>query len=163
MPFRFATQRLRLKVLGVAFLLADPAFAQAPGPSAAEEPTTIDAESIEGVSDIEVTARGKAEIRRGDTAIFGDVLRFNRETGRAEGEGGVRLQDGVDRFFGPRMQYNTLDGTGIFEQPGFLLQRDQEARGGAERVELLGKDKFRFFGARFTTSRPGQEDWVLTA
>jgi LPS-assembly protein len=163
MPFRFATQRLRLKVFSVAFLLADPAFAQAPGASAAGEPTTIDAESIEGVSDIEVTARGNAEIRRGDTALFGDVLRFNRETGRAEGEGGVRLQDGVDRFFGPRMQYNTLDGTGMFEQPSFLLQRDQEARGGAERVELLGKDKFRFFGARFTTCRPGQEDWVLTA
>jgi hypothetical protein len=65
MPFRFATQRLRLKALSVAFLMADPAFAQAPGPTAAEEPTTIDAESIEGVSDIEITARGKAEIRRG--------------------------------------------------------------------------------------------------
>jgi LPS-assembly protein len=163
MPFRFATQRLRLKVLSVALLLALPAFAQAPKPRPMDEPTTIDAESIEGVSDIEVTARGTAEIRRGETAIFGDVLRYNRETGRAEGEGGVRLQDGVDRFFGPRMQYNTLDGTGIFEEPTFLLQRDLEARGGAERVELLGKDKFRFFGAHFTTCRPGQEDWVLSA
>jgi LPS-assembly protein len=163
MPFRFATQRVRLKVLGVALLLALPASAQAQKAPAAEEPTTIDAESIEGVSDIEVTARGKAEIRRGDTVIFGDVLRYNRETGNAEGEGGVRLQEGVDRFFGPRMQYNTLDGTGMFEQPSFLLQREREARGGAERVELLGKDKFRFFGAHFTTCRPGQEDWVLSA
>ena len=151
MPFRFATQRVRLKVLGVALLLALPASAQAQKAPAAEAPTTIDAESIEGVSDIEVTARGNAEIRRGDTVIFGDVLRYNRETGNAEGEGGVRLQEGVDRFFGPRMQYNTLDGTGIFEQPSFLLQREREARGGAERVELLGKDKFRFFGAYFTT------------
>jgi LPS-assembly protein len=163
MPFRFATQRWRFKVLGVALLLAAPASAEAQKAPAVETPTTIDAESIEGVSDIEVTARGKAEIRRGDTVIFGDVLRYNRETGNAEGEGGVRLQEGVDRFFGPRMQYNTLDGTGIFEQPSFLLQREREARGGAERVELLGKDKFRFFGAHFTTCRPGQEDWVLSA
>jgi LPS-assembly protein len=163
MPFRFATQPMRLRVLGVALLLADPAFAQAPKPSTVDEPTTIDAESIEGVSDIEVTARGSAEIRRGDTAIFGEVLRFNRETGRTEGEGGVRLTEGVDRFFGSRMQYNTLDGTGVFEAPTFLLQRELTARGGAERVELLGKDKFHFFGARFTTCRPGQEDWVLTA
>ena len=95
--------------------------------------------------------------------IFGDVLRYNRELGRAEGEGGVRMQSGVDRFFGPRMEYNTLDGTGVFEQPTFLLQREQEARGGAERVEFLGRDKFRFLGAHYTTCRPGQEDWVLTA
>ena len=155
MPSRFAT-------LAVAFLVAAPAFAQTQKP-AVQEPTTIDAEVIEGVSDIEVTARGNAEIRRGDTVIFGDVLRFNRELGRAEGDGGVRLQDGVDRFFGPRMQYNTLDGTGFFEQPSFLLQRENQARGGAERVEFLGKDKFRFFGAHYTTCRPGQEDWVLSA
>jgi LPS-assembly protein len=156
MPFRLAT-------LAVTLLVAAPAFGQTQKKPAVQEPTTIDAESIEGVSDIEVTARGNAEIRRGDTVIFGDVLRFNRELGRAEGEGGVRLQDGVDRFFGPRMQYNTLDGTGFFEQPSFLLQRDLTARGGAERVEFLGKDKFRFFNAHYTTCRPGQEDWVLTA
>jgi LPS-assembly protein len=156
MPFRLAT-------LALALAIAAPVFAQAQKKPAVQEPTTIDAESIEGVSDIEVTARGNAEIRRGDTVIFGDVLRFNRELGRAEGDGGVRLQDGVDRFFGPRMQYNTLDGTGFFEQPTFLLQRENEARGGAERVEFLGKDKFRFFNAHYTTCRPGQEDWVLTA
>jgi LPS-assembly protein len=156
MPFRLAT-------LAVAVLFAAPALAQTQKTPVVQEPTTIDAEVIEGVSDIEVTARGNAEIRRGDTVIFGDVLRFNRELGRAEGDGGVRLQEGVDRFFGPRMQYNTLDGTGFFEQPSFLLQRDNQARGGAERVEFLGKDKFRFFGAHYTTCRPGQEDWVLSA
>ena len=156
MPFRLAT-------LALVLAIAAPVFAQTQTKPAVQEPTTVDAETIEGVSDIEVTARGNAEIRRGDTVIFGDVLRFNRELGRAEGDGGVRLQDGVDRFFGPRMQYNTLDGTGFFEEPTFLLQRDTEAHGGAERVEFLGKDKFRFFNAHYTTCRPGQEDWVLTA
>src|SRR5262245_29019638 len=85
MPFRFAT-------LAAALLAAAPAFAQKSTVSAPGS-TTIDAEVIEGVSDIEVTARGNAEIRRDDTVIFGDVLRFNRELGRAQGEGGVRLQD----------------------------------------------------------------------
>jgi LPS-assembly protein len=161
MPSRLAALKFRLIALSAAFLVVAPAHAQSP--SAPPEPTTIDAQTIEGVSDIEVTARGNAEIRRGDTVIFGDMLRFNRELGRAEGDGGVRLQDGVDRFFGPRMQYNTLDGTGFFEQPTFLLPRAMEARGGAERVEFLGKDKFKFFGAHYTTCRPGQDDWVLSA
>src|SRR5262245_18303378 len=141
-----------------------PATATPPAkPPAPAEPTTIDAESIEGVSDIEVIARGNAELRRGDTLIFGDTLRFNRELGLVEGEGGVRLTDGVDRFYGPRMQFNTLDGTGFIEEPRFLLQRENDARGGASRVEFLGKDRFRLFNAFYTTCRPGQEDWVLSA
>ena len=114
MPFRFAT---------LAFALAAAARAAARAGASRSKPrptpsrTTIDAESIEGVGDIEVTARGNAEIRRDDIIIFGDVLRYNRELGRAEGDGGVRLQRGVDRFFGPRLHYNTLDDTGVFEQP----------------------------------------------
>jgi LPS-assembly protein len=161
MPFRLAALMFRQIAICAAFAAATPALAQST--PAAPGVTTIDAEVIEGVSDLEVTARGNAEIRRDDTVIFGDVLRYNRELGRAEGEGGVRMQSGVDRFFGPRLQYNTLDGTGVFEQPTFLMQREREARGGAERLEFLGKDKFRFFGAHYTTCRPGQEDWVLTA
>jgi LPS-assembly protein len=161
MPFRLAALMFRLPAICAALAVATGVAAQ--GTLPAPGVTTIDAEVIEGMNDLEVTARGNAEIRRDDTVIFGDVLRYNRELGRAEGEGGVRMQSGADRFYGPRLQYNTLDGTGVFEEPTFLLQREREARGGAERLEFLGKDKFRFFGAHYTTCRPGQEDWVLSA
>jgi LPS-assembly protein len=153
MPYRFAL---------LAFFLAAPALAQTEAP-AEEEATTIDAERIEGVGDLEVGARGSAEIRQEDFSIFGEVLRYNREFGRAQGEGGVRMQQGVDRFFGPRMQYNTLDDTGVFESPSFLLQRDPPARGQAESLEFLGKGHYRMTDASFTTCRPGQDDWVLEA
>jgi LPS-assembly protein len=69
----------------------------------------------------------------------------------------------VDRFFGPRMQYNTLDDTGVLENPTFLLQSDQTARGQAESLEFLGKGHYRMTDARYTTCRPGQDDWVLQA
>ena len=115
MPFRLATLTFALAAVCAALAVASPALS-AEHPARARS-TTIDAEIIEGVSDLEVTARGNAEIRRDDTAIFGDVLRYNRELGRAEGDGGVRLQSGADRFYGPRLQYNTLDDTGVFEQP----------------------------------------------
>jgi LPS-assembly protein len=155
MPYRFAT-------LAVALVAAAPALAQTAGKDAIGA-TTIDAETIEGVSDLEVTARGRAEIRRDDLSIFGEELRFNREFGRLVGEGGVRLQSGPDRFFGPRLQYNTADDTGVFEQPGYVLQRERTARGGAERLEFLGKARYRLFNATFTTCQPGQEDWRLEA
>src|ERR1043165_6403337 len=102
MPFRLA-------LLAIALAAAGKVAAQSP---AQPEATTIDAQKIEGVSDLEMSARGAAEIRRGEVSIFGDYLRYNREFGELEGSGGVRLQSGVDRFFGPSLEYNTLAHTG---------------------------------------------------
>lgn len=153
MAFRFAT---------LALAAAVPAAAQTGAPAEADR-TTIEADVIEGVSDLEVTARGNAEIRRDDMTIFGELLRYNRELGRAEADGGVRLQRGADRFFGPRLHYNTLDDTGVFESPNYLLERDRTSRGGAERLEFLGRDRYRLTNATYTTCRPGQEDWRLEA
>jgi LPS-assembly protein len=123
----------------------------------------IEADIIEGVSDLEVSARGNAEIRRDDMTIFGETLRYNRELGIAEGDGGVRLQRGADRFFGPRLYYNTLDDTGVFQSPSYLLERDRTARGSAERLEFLGRNRYRMTNATYTTCRPGQEDWRVEA
>jgi LPS-assembly protein len=160
MAFRFAT-------LALALAAAAPAAAQTAKPQADAEAeadrTIIEADVIEGVSDLEVGARGNAEIRREDMSIFGETLRYNRELGRAEGDGGVRLQRGADRFFGPRLHYNLLEHTGEFESPSYLLERDRTARGSAERVEFLGPHHYRLTNATYTTCRPGQEDWRLEA
>jgi LPS-assembly protein len=150
----------RLATLAIALVSAVTAAADV---LAQSDPTTVDAQKIEAVSDLEVTARGAAEIRRGELSVFGEFLRYNREFGELEGEGGVRLQSGVDRFFGPAMQYNMLDETGFFASPGFLLQREPPARGSAERIEFLGRNKYRLLNARFTTCQPGQDDWFLEA
>jgi LPS-assembly protein len=154
---------MRFAMLAAALAAAAPAAAQSAKPQAEVDPTIIEADVIEGVSDLEVSARGNAEIRREDMSIFGDSLRYNREFGRAEGEGGVRLQRGADRFFGPRLHYNTLDDTGVFESPSYLFERDRTARGSAARLEFLGPERYRFIDANYTTCRPGQEDWRLEA
>ncbi len=141
-----------------------PAVAPKPAPAQALQPkgpTTIDAQSIEGISDLEVTARGRVEFQRDDLIIYSDFLRFNQEFGRVEADGGVRLQRGADRFFGPRLRYNTQDDTGVFEEPTFLMGRGQSARGSAERLEFLGKDRLRLTRASFTTCRPGNESWRI--
>jgi LPS-assembly protein len=150
--------RYRLATLAVA--LAAAASAVHAQESA---PTTVDAQKIEGVSDLEVTARGAAEIRRDDLTIFGDYLRYNQEFGRVDAEGGVRLQSGVDRLSGPTLRYDTLDDTGELDHPTFQMQRERPARGSAERVEFAGKNHYRFFDASFTTCKPGQDDWYLEA
>lgn len=153
---------LRFATLAVALATAAPALAQLPAKS--ESPMTIDARRIEAIDGLEITARGNAEIDRDELNIFGQVLRSNREFGRIDAEGGVRLKSGLDRFFGPRLRYDTLDDTGSFEQPHFLLQqRDPAARGRAQHVEFVGKGRYRLTDAFFTTCSPGNDDWYLQA
>jgi LPS-assembly protein len=142
------------------FALLAAAHAQA---QPAKQPATIDAQSIEGISGLEVTARGGVEFKQDDTAIYSDYLKFNREFGRLEAEGGVRLEEGVDRFSGTRLNYDTTDQTGVMEDPAFLLRRGQTARGGATRAEFLGRNRFRLNDAFFTTCEPGNDDWRVQA
>jgi LPS-assembly protein len=174
MALRFATLALALAAAApVAAQISKPDAAQTSKPDAARagvpdldpeaDRTIVEGEVIEGVSDLEVGVRGNAEIRRDDMTIFGETLRYNRELGRAEGDGGVRLQRGADRFFGPHLYYNTLDDTGVFDSPTYLLERDRTARGSAERLEFLGRDRYRLTNATYTTCRPGQEDWIVKA
>ena len=155
MPHRFAT-------LAVALAAATPVLAQDAGAEFTGA-TTIDAGTLQGVGDLEFSARGQIEVRRDDLSIYADRLRFNREFGRLEAEGGVRVTAGADRVSGPRLQYNTQDDTGVFEQPTYLVQRERTARGGAERINFLGRARYLMSKATFTTCQPGQEDWVLVA
>jgi len=67
----------RIATLLVA-LVAAPAWAQSVTLDE-KGPTTIDAERLEGVGDVDVTARGEAEIKQDELTIFGEVLRYNRE------------------------------------------------------------------------------------
>src|SRR6185295_15934408 len=127
-------------------------------------PTTIDAQSIEGVSELEVTARGAVEFQREDLTVYSEFLRFNQEFGRIEADGGVRFLRRADRFFGPRLRYNTQDDTGVFEGANYILRGETTTmRGNAERVEFLGRDKLRLVQGMFTTCEPGKEDWRFEA
>ena len=154
------------RLVALLFLLSGVRSAWAQGLAPAPQPrgpTTIEAESIEGVSELEVTARGRVEFRREDLSVYSGFLRFNQEFGRIEADGGVRLLRGVDRFFGPRLRYDTRNDTGVFEEPTFMIGRGQVARGGGERLEFLGKDRVRLTRASFTTCEPGNDDWRIEA
>jgi LPS-assembly protein len=155
--------RQRLAMLVVAASAACIVSAAARGQAAAEGEVTLDAERIEGVGEIEFGASGAAELTQDELSIFAGQLRYNQEFGRLEAQDGVRLQQGVDRFFGPRLSYETLGDTGTFESPGFLLYRDVIARGSAARLDFLGKGRYRLTEARYTTCAPNQDDWVLQA
>ena len=154
---------MRYRVALLALCFSVPALAQSVPPAQAQGATTVDAEAIEGVGDLEVTARGNAEIRRDDVTIFGNLLRYNAEFGRVQGEGGVRLQRDGDRFYGPSLQFNTLEDSGTVESPRYLIQREATAHGGAEQVEIIDREHYRMKKGTFTTCEVGRDDWVLQA
>ncbi len=141
-------------------MLASAAAAQSLQPG---EPATIDAQSIEGIAGLEVTATGRVEFRQGEFSVFADYLRFNREFGRLEARGGVRLQEGGDRFSGPSLRYDTATHTGALEEPEFLIKGRQTARGGASSVKFLSRGRYLLSDAHFTTCEPGNDDWRLEA
>lgn len=161
---KLAVRAARFATLLVILCAAPGARAQAdaPAPQAGEDgPTTIDAQSIEGVSELEVVARGDVELHRGDLSVFSNYLKFNQEFGRIEATGGVRLQREGDRFFGPNLSYDTRVDTGVLEKPTFVIERQQVSRGTADRLEFLGKDHLRMDNATYTTCRADKEDWKL--
>ncbi len=154
----------RLTALSLMIFGAAPAWAQAGAPVKTQKgPTTIEAQSIEGVSEFEVTARGQVELRRDELNIYADFLRYNQEFGRVEADGGVRLERGGDRFFGPRLSFDITKDTGVFEEPTFIVRRNLASRGSAERLELLGKDLLKLTRGSFTTCEPGKDDWKFEA
>ena len=144
--------------------MASPQVAAPAKPPKPQEPSTIQADSIEGVAELEVTARGRVEFQREDLTIYAEFLRLNQEFGRIEADGGVRMQRSVSRFFGPRLRYNTRDDTGVFEQAGYILEGENSTmRGTSERIEFLSKDRFRMVKGSFTSCEPGREDWRFEA
>ena len=150
-------------ILQAPMLTKPPAPAPAKPPKPAT-PTRIEAEKIDGVAELEVTARGKVEFQKEELTVYAEFLRYNQEFGRVEADGGVRLLRGVDRFFGPRLRYNTGNDTGVFEQANFIMHGENSTmRGHGERLEFLGKGRFRMAQGTFTTCEPGKEDWRFEA
>ena len=174
-------QRSALRLAALLTLLsgAAPAWAQvprpslvvpAPAPQAAPAqaprprgPTTIEAEKLEGIAEMEVSARGRVEFQREDLSIYAEYLRYNQEFGRVEADGGVRLERLGDRIFGSRLRFDTTNDSGVFEEPKFILRREQSAHGAAERMETTGRDHIRLTRGWFTSCQPGQEDWRFDA
>ena len=169
MRFHFARLRVPVAVLVAALAFAGGAQAQAPKPAPGlppprdKGPATIDADQIEGIGGQDVTARGNVEFHQDETVLFGDTLRFNQEFGRIEADGGVRLQQGNDRFSGSHLRFDSRTQTGVLEQPTFSMRGDSPGRGKAEQVEFLGPGRFRMKNGTYTTCQPGRDDWRFDA
>jgi LPS-assembly protein len=141
-----------------------------PPSSSALVPTFIFADRLEGTSGEEARAEGSAELRKADTTIEADSMRYFQEREEVEAIGNVRIERAGDVIAGPSLRYRMSDGTGAFERPEFTLAprsktgvAGTEGRGNASSIDFLGEDRFKVNDAFFTTCKPGNEDWYIQA
>jgi LPS-assembly protein len=141
-------------------------------PSAGDDlPAFVIADRLEGSAETELRAIGNAELRKGNTSLFADRIEFVVPADEVEATGNVRLRLGPDEMTGPRLRLRMNDTTGIFESPNFqLAPRELSAttlpaagRGDAGALRFDGEERYRMTDGRFTTCKPGQDDWFVNA
>ncbi|HLB16046.1 MAG TPA: LPS-assembly protein LptD [Burkholderiales bacterium] len=162
----------------------------APSGRGEDLPTFVTADRIQGLGSAEVEAIGDVELRRGDTSLRADRLKYFQDTDEVEATGNVRIRIGEDEVTGPRLRLRIGDTTGIFESPSFQLAPREvrsrlkqglpagptttateatglrvttEGRGEAKAFRFEGEERYRVTDGTFTTCRPGQDDWFIQA
>ncbi len=193
MPETFRHCLLVAALSGAALAPADVTAADAAGIPGRKLPVEVNADRIEGTTDKEVSATGKAELRQGDVTIRADELKYLNESEEVTAKGNVRIDRNGDVITGPSLRYRMPSGTGVFEKPDYSIAPRQRkpaampglsgeaspadaraeaqtdsisgggARGSASMFEFLGEDRYRVKDATFTTCKPGNDDWYAKA
>jgi len=134
-----------------------------PGPekvSPRSRPVFVAADRLQGHSDREVEAIGRAELNNGEQFISADRLRYRQDTEDAEAEGGVRVEQRGDILEGSRLKFNLASKTGELSEPTYQL-KDASSRGYADMLMFEGDNHYRFRKTTYTTCPAGEDDWLL--
>jgi LPS-assembly protein len=137
-------------------------------------PAFVAADKIQGVAGVEVEATGNAELHKGATTLFADRIRYVNEFDEAEAVGHVRLRMGDDELRGPRLRLRVSDNAGVMDDLSFTLSprslgssgraaAPTDSRGTAKVARFNGQDHVRASDTTFTTCKPGQDDWYISA
>ncbi len=149
---------------------AAPAWAVDGGDAAM--PTEVEADRVSGQTDTEIIAEGDARLRRGELQLNADRLIYRDPTDEVEATGNVELRRGEDRIAGPSLKLNVEGRTGEFEAPDYHISRRPgegasgraiSGGGAADKLSFEGPDRYRFFGATWSTCPAPDPDWYLRA
>lgn len=110
------------------------------------------------------TARlsGDVHFRYGPQTLDAAQVEYNRGTDTLTAAGQVLLQRPEARVLGERAEVRLTQGQATLEGVEYRVP-EAHARGTAALAELLGSGRSRYHDISYTTCRPGNDDWVLTA
>lgn len=128
-------------------------------------PITLQADRLEGHSNLDVEASGRVELQQGDMKLNTDRLYFLEPEQEVIANGSVHFEKDGDIMEGSYLKYDLDDETGYMEGPTFRLakspNRKRAGRGDARRIDFLGDKHEHLSDSRYTTCAVGQDDWFL--
>lgn len=135
------------------------------GEEARRLPIILKADSVSGTPDIEATAEGHAQFRRGGISISADKLRYESPEDLAIASGNVRISRDGNVYTGPELQLKVEAFKGYFLSPTYHFARTG-AGGTAERIDFIDQDRSVATHATYTScpaDGSGAPDWLLSA
>jgi LPS-assembly protein len=134
------------------------------GDTSGSLPIVVRADEIRGRPDLETTAEGNVEFRRGGIVIRADRLTYEHADDLARASGNVRVSKDGNTFSGPELQLRVSQFEGFFLRPSYYFARTG-AGGTAERFDFL--DAHRAVATRTTYTScladgSGSPAWLLS-
>ncbi len=126
-------------------------------------PILVNADAAVAELEPEITVfSGDVTLVQGSMRLDAAQLRLNRRTGEAEVSGGFVLNRPDVRVAGTTGRYLLSSEHGQVEQAAYRVPA-RRARGDAATAELLADGKSRYQDITYSTCRPGEDDWLLSA
>jgi len=125
-------------------------------------PTFTSSKKLDGVMDRQMQLEGDAVIRRGRTVIKGDVITYDPDTDIVDVEGNATLLKDTTYFKGTRAKLRVDAQQGWMEEPDYEL-RGIGGYGTADRVDFKEDNEFELEKLTYSTCRPDNLDWYLSA
>lgn len=127
-----------------------------------QAPTFTSSKKLDGVLDRQMRLEGDAVIRRGRTVIKGDTIVYDPDTDIVDIDGNATLLKDSTYFKGTKAKLRIDAQQGWIDQPDYEL-RDIGGSGAANRANFKEDNEFELENLTYTTCRPENLDWYLTA
>jgi LPS-assembly protein len=128
----------------------------------------LEADSIDGVNQKNVTAKGNVVLQQDNITVSADRVEYDETTDTANVPGRMRMKRDGDVITGSDLKIKIETEIGTLNDATFFLGKSPlrpnqryEARGAAAKMDMEGPDRERLFSAFYTTCKPGEDDWYL--
>ena len=135
-----------------------------PPPPDPEEPVEITADDFSyDQAQKQLHLLGGIDLHQGTRRIRSEDLRYDLNTREIFASGQVYLEQPRVRILGTEAQLDLQNDRGQIKNPRYRFTGPLNARGSARLAELLEEGRSRYSDLIYSTCRPGQRDWDLSA
>jgi len=123
-------------------------------------PMFFEADRVQGHLERELEAEGNVRMRRRGEAIFSDFLYYAFPEQELTATGNMRFEHHGDVLTGDKLSYNLGSESGFVEHPSYSFPR-YRARGGADKLQIESRDRYKVEKATYTNCDVGDDDWFI--